>query len=73
MDFKNRFAVGTPACGLLCAALGVVLALCLIFLGFWKTLLIVVLGGVGYFCGACGRKAELLKETVDRIVPKKGE
>lgn len=70
---NKRFEIGTPACGLLCAGLGIVLALCLIFLGFWKTLLILVLGGVGYFCGACSNKAELFRKTVDRVVPKKGE
>ncbi|MBE5777911.1 MAG: DUF2273 domain-containing protein [Clostridiales bacterium] len=73
MDNNKRFEVGTPACGLLCAALGIVLALCLIFLGFWKTLLIFVLGGVGYFCGACKNKSELFRATIDRIIPKKGE
>ena len=70
---NKRFEVGTPACGLLCAVLGVLLALCLIFFGFWKTLLIVALGGIGYFCGACKNKTELFRSGIDRIVPKKGE
>lgn len=70
---NKRFEIGTPACGLLCAAIGIAVALCLIFFGFWKTLLILVLAGFGYFCGACDQKTELFKKTIDRIVPKKGE
>lgn len=70
---NKRIEVGTPACGLLCAAVGVIIAFLLIFLGFFKTLLIAALAGLGYFIGACENKGELFKKVVDRFVPRKGE
>ena len=66
-DLKN----GTPAFGFLIGILFAVIGLLLITLGFWKTLLLCVLFGVGYFLGAVNNKGDFVKNTVNRIIPEK--
>ncbi len=68
-----RFRVGTPQCGLLFGLLGAALALMLIFLGFWRTLLVALFFAVGYVLGAYPSKGEALKGWINRIFPPKGE
>lgn len=70
---ERKFTVGTKRCGVLCGAVGALIALCLILFGFWNTVLIAAMFGAGYFLGVCPNKGELLKKLVDRFVPKKGE
>ena len=48
---QGFFRVGTPRCGLITGLLGAAIALMLIFLGFWKTLLLFVLVGIAFFIG----------------------
>ncbi len=55
---KNWFQLGTPQCGILCGLVGVLVALCFLFFGFWGTLLIAALFIVGYAVGAYGKKPE---------------
>ena len=69
-EFK-RFEIGTPQCGLICALIGVALAFLLIFLGFWKTLFIVLLGCIGGFVGAVKDKAQFCKNLINKILPPK--
>ena len=62
---QKKLQVGTPLCGIVFGLVGVIIALSLIFLGFWKTLLILVLFGIGYVLGAFGnKKVEEVIETV---------
>lgn len=70
---KKTLTIGTPLCGLIFAIAGAVLALLLIFLGFWKTLLVAVLAGVGYFLGAVANKPEAMKQLLNKLFPPKGE
>jgi len=69
----DKFRIGTPQCGLLFAALGAVLALMLLYMGFWRTLFVIVLAAVGYFIGASEDKAESLKALINRVFPPKSE
>lgn len=67
------FKIGTRECGMLCAALGALLALSLILFGFWSTLLIAALAAVGFFIGASKNKLNLCKTVINRLFPPKGE
>ena len=70
----KNFRRGTPAFGLFLGALFLICGALLLWLGFWRTLLLAALFAAGYFVGAVGDKAGFVKETVDRVVPqKKGE
>ena len=62
--------VGTPLCGIVFGLVGVLLAFSLIFLGFWKTLLIVVMFGIGYVLGAFNNKKKFLEATISTVTNK---
>ena len=70
---KKFFQIGTPQCGLALGILGVVIAFMLLVLGFWRTLFVAVLFGVGYFTGACTNKVEILKSLINRLLPQKND
>ena len=60
---------GTPLCGL---ALGGVLTLAgalVMLIGFWKTLILFLLFGLGYFLGTVENKKDFLKTTANRLIP----
>lgn len=69
----EKFHVGTPLCGILFGVVGALIALMLLFLGFWRTLLVAVLFAVGYFVGAVKNKQEVLKTLINKWFPPKGE
>ena len=66
-DFKR----GTPAFGVLMGGLFVLCGALVLWIGFWRTLLLAALFAVGYFVGAVTNKKELVKEAVDRVAPRK--
>lgn len=70
---RDFFRVGTPQCGLLTGLLGIALALMLLFLGFWRTLVIALFFVVGYALGAFTNKTESIKGFINKIFPPKGE
>ena len=62
---------GTPGFGLL-VGLGFVLAgILLMTLGFWKCLLLAALFAVGYFLGSVENKEKAIRETANRLIPRK--
>lgn len=63
--------MGTPACGLLGLVVGVVLAVLLIVVGFWKTLLVAVLACIGALLGGVRDKSQWLKDIINRLFPPK--
>ena len=65
--------IGTPHCGLLLGLCGIAIAFMLIFLGFWNTLLVAVLFALGFWIGAYENKSALIKGTINRMFPPKGE
>ena len=69
----EKFRVGTPLCGILFGVVGALIALMLLFLGFWRTLLVAVLFAAGYFVGAVQNKTEVLKALINKWFPPKGE
>lgn len=76
MENDNRpkiFRVGTPLCGLATGILGALIALMLLFLGFWRTLFVAAFFAAGYFMGASTHKTELIKGWINRLFPPKGE
>ena len=68
---KNIFKVGTPECAIFFALVAMVLALLFLALGFWQTLLIVVLVLLGLFIGGVKDKKAFLGSLVNKIFPPK--
>lgn len=67
----KKLKMGTPAMGI-AIGLGLVGAAVLIMLiGFWKTLLLVALFGIGFFLGTVENKQEFIKDTANKIIPEK--
>lgn len=62
---NKKFQLGTPACGLLCGLIGIVIALAFLFLGFWRTLFVAVLFVLGYAVGAFAKMPA--KEEADEF------
>lgn len=69
----NGFKRGTPIFGLITGCVFVLLGVLFLTIGFWKTILIAVLFAAGYFIGAVNNKSDVLKDTVNKIVPNKTE
>ena len=68
---EQLVTIGTPACGFLCAVLGVVIAVLLLAIGFWKTLFIFAAGAVGAFIGGVSKKSDWLKHLINKTFPPK--
>jgi len=58
---------GTPQAAAFFAGLGLIVALLLLLIGFWKTLLVVVCCLVGCFLGAVKDKGEFFRRLVNRF------
>ncbi len=73
---KNAFTakilqVGTAECAIFFAVVAMVLAVLMLYLGFWKTLLIAALVCVGLFLGGVKNKKEWLTQWINRLFPPK--
>jgi uncharacterized membrane protein len=66
-------SVGTKQCGWMIGLCGAALAFMLLFLGFWRTLMISVFFGVGYLFGSNNQKIMGIKNFINKIFPPKGE
>ena len=67
----KEFKRGTPAFGV---CLGLLLADCgglIMWIGFWRTLVLAVLFAAGYFLGAVADKTGFVRGAVDKVVPEK--
>ena len=62
---------GTPAFGIVCGAAFVLLGALVMIIGFWKTLVLCVLFGLGYFFGTVENKREFMKTTANKLIPDK--
>ena len=69
----RKFQMGTPECGIALGVLGAVIALMILFLGFWRTAFVALLFAAGYFIGAVANKGEAVKEGINKIFPPKDE
>ena len=69
----RKFQIGTPECGLVYGVIGAVIALMILFLGFWRTAFVALLFGAGYFIGAVSNKGETVKNGINKVFPPKDE
>ena len=68
---KEMLTWGTPACGVFCGVLGILLAILLLTIGFWKTLFVALLCAVGVLLGAVKDKSSFLKNLINQLFPPK--
>ena len=62
---------GTPAFGIACGAALTLLGALVMIIGFWKTLALCVLFGLGYFFGTVENKRDFVKTTANKLIPDK--
>ena len=62
---------GTSACALFGGLLGVLIAVLLLTIGFWKTLMIAVFFMVGAFIGGVGDKKAFISGQAEKYFPQK--
>ena len=67
MEFKR----GTPLFGILIGAALVALGALVMIIGFWKTLALCALFGVGFFLGTIENKGEFMKNAANKLIPDK--
>ena len=67
----EMLVVGTPECAVFSGAAAMVLALLLLTLGFWKTLLVTAIVCVGAFIGGVKDKKGFIARIVNRLFPPK--
>ena len=66
---KKMFKVGTPECAITFAVIAMLLALLFLAVGFWRTLLIVLLILLGAFIGGVKDKKEWIRDLVNKLCP----
>jgi len=66
-----KFKRGTPGFGILIGAALVALGALVMLIGFWKTLLLGALFGIGYFLGTVENKSEFMKNAANKLIPDK--
>ena len=62
---------GTPACGIVYGAVLALAGALVMLIGFWKTLILCVLFGLGYFFGTVENKREFMKTAANKLIPDK--
>ena len=62
---------GNASCALFCAAVGVLIAVLLLTIGFWRTLFITVMFFLGLFIGGVGDKKAFISGRVNKYFPQK--
>ncbi len=62
---------GTPEYGLLLGGLLTLIGALVMIIGFWKTLVLCLLFGLGYFLGTVENKKEFMKNTANKLIPDK--
>ncbi len=62
---------GNTSCALFCAAVGVLIAVLLLTIGFWRTLFIAVMFFLGLFIGGVSDKKAFISGTVNKYFPQK--
>ena len=62
---------GTPGFGLVLGAALTVLGALVMWIGFWKTLVLFLLFMIGYFIGSVDNKRDFVKNTANKLIPEK--
>ena len=65
------FKKGTPAFGMLLGICFALTGVLLIAIGFWKTVLLMLLFGLGYFLGATNDAVDAVRDAANRVIPQK--
>ena len=60
---------GTPLFGLVLGGALTLAGALVMLIGFWKTLMLFLLFGLGYFLGTVENKKDFLKTTANRLIP----
>ena len=60
---------GTPLFGLVLGGALTLAGALVMLIGFWKTLILFLLFGLGYFLGTVENKKDFLKTTANRLIP----
>ena len=60
---------GTPLFGLVLGGALTLAGALVMLIGFWKTLILFLLFGLGYFLGTVENKKDFLKNTANRLIP----
>lgn len=60
---------GTPAFGIALGLALVGLGILVMLIGFWKTLVLAALFGIGFFLGTVENKSEFMKNAANRLIP----
>lgn len=66
---KNVWKIGTPECALFLAGIAMLVAVLLLIVGFWGTVLIVALMALGAFIGGVKDKKASLQAFINRVFP----
>lgn len=67
--FKKAFKVGTPECAIFFAAVAMVVAILILTVGLWKTLLVALFIGLGLFIGGVSDKKDKLRNLINTLFP----
>ena len=62
---------GTPLFGIILGCALTLLGALVMLIGFWKTLILCLLFGLGYFFGTVENKREFMKNTANKLIPDK--
>lgn len=66
---KNMCKIGTPECAIFFAVVTMILAILFLSFGFWNTVLVLLIMGLGAFLGGVKDKKGWLKKLINRLVP----
>ena len=67
----KKLKMGTPITGVVIGLSLVGIAALVMVIGFWKTLVLAVLFGIGFFIGAVVNKQDFIRNAANRIIPAK--
>ena len=67
--WKNMCKIGTPECAIFFAVVAMILAILFLSFGFWNTVLVLLIMGLGAFLGGVKDKKGWLKKLINRLVP----
>ena len=65
----KKLKLGTPAMGIALGCALLIAGVLAMLIGFWKTLILVCLFGVGYFLGTIDNMGAFIKDKANRIIP----
>ena len=68
---KKAFKPGNPECAIFCVVIALITAILFLTIGFWSTLLIMVLVVVALFIGGVSDKKASFKKAADKVAPVK--